>query len=109
LGERKGTPERPEFAERSLKSKECCAVQAVIADCNGHPRSLEKALEILQTYSVVQLHHLPPPPPQQILVSPPAAAAFSFFVPFCHQFVAKRQEEEERLISFVILSGKPHA
>jgi len=109
----KGTPERPEFAERSLESEECCAVRAVIADCNGHPRSLEKSL---RDPSDLQRGTTPPPapsPPQQILVSPPAAAAFSFFAPFCHQFVAKRQEEEEkeeeRSISFVILSGKLHA
>jgi len=49
----KGTMEHPELVERSLESEECRAVRAVIADCNGHPRSLEAALDILRTYSVV--------------------------------------------------------
>jgi len=59
-GERKGTPERPEFAERSLESEECCAVRAVIADCNGHPRSLEKSL---RDPSDLQRGTTPPPAP----------------------------------------------
>jgi len=48
----KGMMGHPEFVEQSLEFKECHSVQAVIADCNGHPCSLETALDILQTYTV---------------------------------------------------------
>lgn len=51
-----GTEEKPVFVdEQTLRSALCRSARAVIADCNGHPRSLEYALKLFKSYSVVLL------------------------------------------------------
>jgi hypothetical protein len=42
----------PEIFEKDLKH--CRTACAVLADCNGHPRSLEKALVLLRSYDIKQ-------------------------------------------------------
>jgi len=75
----KGTMEHPELVERSLESEECRAVRAVIADCNGHPRSLEAALDILRTYSVNGDKSPKPLPPYSQLIDQLAIAVEAIY------------------------------